>query len=81
MDGRFGAASAEWVLLWTSVVKRKLSQKAKLSIYHNLHYDPHLWKMQAAGMSFLHMSAGLSDRVRSLIIRGELRVETLLLRF
>ncbi|TWW74408.1 hypothetical protein D4764_14G0004110 [Takifugu flavidus] len=78
----------------SSMVKRELSQKAKLSIYRSifvptLTYGHELWVMtertrsrvQAAKMSFLHRVAGLSlrDRVRSSVIREELGVEPLLL--
>ncbi len=77
------------------MVKRELSQKAKLSIYWSifvptLSYGHELWvvtertrsQVQAAEMSFLCRVAGLShrDRVRSLVIREELGVEPLLLR-
>ncbi|TWW61049.1 hypothetical protein D4764_05G0011390 [Takifugu flavidus] len=77
------------------VVKRELSQKAKLSIYRSifvttLTYGHELWVMtertrsrvQAAGISFLCRVAGLSlrDRVRSSAIQEELGVEPLLLR-
>ncbi|TWW73458.1 hypothetical protein D4764_15G0008520 [Takifugu flavidus] len=77
------------------VVKRELSQKAKLSIYRSifvstLTYGHELWVMtertrswvRAAEMSFLRRVAGLSlrDRVRSSAIQEELGVEPLLLR-
>ncbi|KAK0133573.1 putative uncharacterized transposon-derived protein F52C9.6 [Merluccius polli] len=77
------------------VVKRELSRKAKLSIYQSifvpaLTYGHELWvvtertrsRVQAAEMSFLRRVAGLSlsDWVRSLVIREELRVDPLLLR-
>ncbi|TWW73461.1 hypothetical protein D4764_15G0008550 [Takifugu flavidus] len=92
-----GAASAVmWTLHRSVVVKRELSQKAKLSIYRSifvptLTYGHELWVMtertrswvQAAEMSFLRRVAGLSlrDRVRSSAIQEELGVEPLLLRF
>ncbi|TWW81747.1 hypothetical protein D4764_01G0015620 [Takifugu flavidus] len=77
------------------VVKRELSQKAKLSIYRSifvptLTYGHELWVMtertrsrvQATEMSFLRRVAGLSlrDRVRSSAIREGLGVEPLLFR-
>ena len=77
------------------VVKRELSQKAKLSVYRSifvptLTYSHELWvvtertrsRVQAAEMSFLRRVAGLSlrDRVRSSVIRERLGVEPLLLR-
>ncbi|TWW61027.1 hypothetical protein D4764_05G0011170 [Takifugu flavidus] len=77
------------------VVKRELSQKAKLSIYRSifvptLTYGHELWVMterrrsrvQAAEMSILRRVSGLSlrDRVRSSAIWEELGVEPLLLR-
>ncbi|TWW69469.1 hypothetical protein D4764_18G0002750 [Takifugu flavidus] len=96
IDRRIGVASAVLRTLHRSiVVKRELSQKAKLSIYQSifvptLTYGHELWVMtertrsrvQAAEMSFLHRVAGLSlrDRVRSSAIREELGVESLLLR-
>ncbi|TWW73493.1 hypothetical protein D4764_15G0008870 [Takifugu flavidus] len=96
IDRRIGAASAVMrTLHWSVVVKRELSQKAKLSIYRSifiptLTYGHELWVMtertrsrvQAAKMSFLRRVAGLSlrDRVRSSAIREELAVEPLLLR-
>ncbi|TWW55949.1 hypothetical protein D4764_09G0009990 [Takifugu flavidus] len=92
---RIGAASAVmWTLHRSVVVKRELSQKAKLSIYRSilvptLTYCHKLWVMtertrsrvQAAEMSFLRRVAGLSlrDRARSSAIREELGVEPLLL--
>ncbi|TWW68301.1 hypothetical protein D4764_19G0000990, partial [Takifugu flavidus] len=84
-----------WTLHRSVVVKRELSQKAKLSIYRSifvptLTYGHEFWVMtertrsrvQAAEMSFLRRVAGLSlrDRVRSSAIREELGVEPLLLR-
>ncbi|KAK0144601.1 putative uncharacterized transposon-derived protein F52C9.6 [Merluccius polli] len=84
IDRRIDAASA-----------RELSRKAKLSIYQSifvpaLTYGHELWvvtertrsRVQAAEMSFLRRVAGLSlrDRVRSSVIREELRVDPLLLR-
>ncbi|XP_054621698.1 uncharacterized protein vopp1b isoform X1 [Dunckerocampus dactyliophorus] len=96
IDKRIGAASAVMQTLHRSVVvKRELSQKAKLSIYWSIYvptltYGHELWVMtertrsrvQAAEMSFLRRVAGLSlrDRVRSTVIRERLRVEPLLLR-
>ncbi|TWW67270.1 hypothetical protein D4764_02G0003110 [Takifugu flavidus] len=96
IDRRIGAASAVMRTLHRSVVvKRELSQKAKLSIYRSifvptLTYGHELWVMtertrsrvQVAEMSFLRRVAGLSlrDRVRSSAIREELGVEPLLLR-
>ncbi|PWA15004.1 hypothetical protein CCH79_00008845, partial [Gambusia affinis] len=95
INRRIGAASAVKRALYRSVVvKRELSQKAKLSIYRSI-YDPpliyghELWVMtektrsriQAAEMGFLRRVAGLflRDRVRSSDIREGLRVEPLLL--
>ncbi|TWW80182.1 hypothetical protein D4764_10G0012120 [Takifugu flavidus] len=96
VDRRIGAASAVMrTLHWSVVMKRKLSQKAKLSIYQSifvptLTYGHELWVMtkrtrsrvQAVEMSFLRRVAGLSlrDRVRISAIREELGVEPLLLR-
>ncbi|PWA23723.1 hypothetical protein CCH79_00006096 [Gambusia affinis] len=95
IDRRIGAASAVKRALYRSVVvKRELSQKAKLSIYRSIYvptliYGPELWVMtertrsriQAAEMGFLRRVAGLSlrERVRSSVIREGLRVEPLLL--
>ncbi|KAM4590384.1 uncharacterized protein V3H82_004354 [Fundulus diaphanus] len=95
IDRRIGAASAVKRALYRSVVvKRELSQKAKLSIYRSIYvptliYGHELWvvtertrsRIQAAEMSFLRSVSGLSlrDRVRSSVIRGGLRVEPLLL--
>ncbi|KAM4534591.1 uncharacterized protein V3H82_024506 [Fundulus diaphanus] len=95
IDRRIGAASAVKRALYRSVVvKRELSQKAKLSIYPSIYvptliYGHELWVVtertrswiQAAEMSFLRSVSGLSlrDRVRSSVIRGGLRVEPLLL--
>uniref|UniRef100_A0A3B5Q8Y2 Reverse transcriptase domain-containing protein n=1 Tax=Xiphophorus maculatus TaxID=8083 RepID=A0A3B5Q8Y2_XIPMA len=95
IDRRIGAASAVKRALYRSVVvKRELSQKAKLSIYRSIYvptliYGHELWVMtertrsriQAAEMGFLRRVAGLSlrDRVRSSVIREGLRVEPLLL--
>ena len=77
------------------VVKRELSQKARLSIYQlifvpTLTYGHELWvvierprsRVQVAEMSFLRRVAGLPfrDRVRSSVIREELGVDPLLLR-
>jgi len=95
IDRRIGAASAVKRALYRSVVvKRELSQKAKLSIYRSIYvptliYGHELWVMtertrsriQAAEMGFLRRVAGLSlrDRVRSSVIREGLGVEPLLL--
>ena len=95
IDRRIGAVSAVTQTLHGSVVvKRELSRKAKLLIYQSifiptLTYGHELWvvtertrsRVQAAEMSFLCRVAGLSfrDRVRSLVIREELRVDPLLL--
>ena len=94
-DRQIGAASAVMRALNLSiVVKKELSQKARLSIYRSIYvptltYGHELWVMtertrsriQAAEMSFLRRVAGLSlrDRVRSSDIRERLRVEPLLL--
>ncbi|XP_061618152.1 uncharacterized protein LOC133471975 [Phyllopteryx taeniolatus] len=96
IDRRIGAASAVMRTLYRSVVvKKELSRKAKLSIYRSifvptLTYGHELWvvtertrcRIQAAEMSFLRRVSGLSlrDRVRSSVIREDLRVEPLLLR-
>ncbi|XP_049595828.1 leucine-rich repeat-containing protein 57 isoform X1 [Syngnathus scovelli] len=95
IDRRIGAASAVMRTLYRSVVvKRELSQKAKLSIYRSIYaptltYGHELWvvtertrsRIQAAEMSFLRRMSGLSlrDRVRSSVIRERLGVESLLL--
>uniref|UniRef100_A0A3B5Q4K1 Reverse transcriptase domain-containing protein n=1 Tax=Xiphophorus maculatus TaxID=8083 RepID=A0A3B5Q4K1_XIPMA len=95
INRRIGAASAVKRALYRSVVvKKELSQKAKLSIYRSIYvptliYSHELWVMtertrsriQAAEMGFLRRVAGLSlrDRVRSSVIREGLRVEPLLL--
>uniref|UniRef100_A0A8C6NIQ5 Reverse transcriptase domain-containing protein n=1 Tax=Nothobranchius furzeri TaxID=105023 RepID=A0A8C6NIQ5_NOTFU len=95
IDGRIGAASAVMRALYRSVVvKRELSQKAKLLIYRSifvptLTYGHELWvvtertrsQIQAAEMSFLRRVAGLSlrDRVRSSVIQEGLGVDPLLL--
>ncbi|PWA21171.1 hypothetical protein CCH79_00009483 [Gambusia affinis] len=95
LDRWIGAASAVKRALYRSVVvKRELSQKAKLSIYRSIYvptliYGHELWimtertrsRIQAAEMGFLRRVAGLSlrDRVRSSVIREGLRVEPLLL--
>ena len=78
-----------------SVVKKELSQKAKLSIYRSIYvptltYGHELWvvtkrtrsRIQAAEMGFLRRVSGLSlrDRVRSSVIQEGLGVEPLLLR-
>ncbi|TWW74379.1 hypothetical protein D4764_14G0003810 [Takifugu flavidus] len=96
IDRRIGASSAVIRTLNRSVVvKRELSQKAKLSIYRSifvptLTYGHELWVMtertrsrvQVAEMSFLRRVAGLSlrDRVRSSAICEEHELEPLLLR-
>ncbi|XP_061892442.1 uncharacterized protein LOC133642332 [Entelurus aequoreus] len=95
IDRRIGAASSVMRTLYRSVVvKKELSRKAKLSIYRSIYvpiltYGHELWVMtertrsrvQAAEMSFLRRVAGLSlrDRVRSSVIRKELKVKPLLL--
>ncbi len=95
IDRRIGAASTVmWVLYWTVVVKRELSQKAKLLIYQSIYvptltYGHEFWVMtermrlriQAAEMSFLCRVVGLSlrDRDRSSDTGRELGVEPLLL--
>ena len=94
-DQRVGAVGVVLHALCRKVVmKRELSQKAKLSIYwsvfvHTLTYGHELWVMtermrsqvQAAKISFLHMMGGVSlrDRVRSSAIQEGLGVEPLLL--
>uniref|UniRef100_A0A3B3QX38 Reverse transcriptase domain-containing protein n=1 Tax=Paramormyrops kingsleyae TaxID=1676925 RepID=A0A3B3QX38_9TELE len=96
INRQIGAASAVMRVLHRPVmVKKELSQKAKLSIYQSIYgptltYGHKLWvviermrsQVQAAKMSFLHRVAGLSlrDRVRSSFIQDGLRVEPLLLR-
>jgi len=96
MDRWIGAVSAVMRTLYLSVVvKRELSQKAKLSIYRSIYvptltYGHKLWvviermrsRIQVAEMSFLRRVAGLNlrDRVRSSDIWRELGVEPLLLR-
>ncbi|KAK3565397.1 hypothetical protein QTP86_007934 [Hemibagrus guttatus] len=95
IDRRIGAAAAVMRSMYRSVVvKKELSQKAKLSIYQSIYvptltYGHELWVMtervrsriQAAEMSFLCRVAGrsLRDRVRSSVTREELGVEPLLL--
>ena len=95
INRRISAASAVVVTLYRSVVvKRELSQKARLTVYRSifvptLTYGHELWvvtermrsRIQAAEMSFLRRVAGLSlrDRVRSSVILERLRVEPLLL--
>uniref|UniRef100_A0A8C6Q2D3 Reverse transcriptase domain-containing protein n=1 Tax=Nothobranchius furzeri TaxID=105023 RepID=A0A8C6Q2D3_NOTFU len=85
INRRIGSVSAVMRTLNRSVVvKRELSQKARLSIYRSIYvpiltYGHELWVMtertrlriQAAEMSFLRRVAGLSlkDRVRSSDIR------------
>ncbi|KAK0152442.1 putative uncharacterized transposon-derived protein F52C9.6 [Merluccius polli] len=97
IDRRIGVASAVMRTLHGSVaVKRELSQKAKLSIYQSIFVPAltcghELWvvtertrsRVQAAKMNFLRRVAGLSlrDRVRSSVIREELGVDPLLLRY
>ncbi|KAI3373073.1 hypothetical protein L3Q82_006342 [Scortum barcoo] len=57
MDRRIGAASAVLrTLIRSVVVKRELSQKAKLSIY---------WSIYVPTLTYGHESSGLRDRVRS----------------
>ncbi|KAK3517255.1 hypothetical protein QTP70_001470 [Hemibagrus guttatus] len=95
IDRRIGAAAIVMRSMYQSVVvKKELSQKAKLSIYQSIYvptltYGHELWVMtervrsriQAAEMSFLCRVAGRSfrDRVRSSVTREELGVEPLLL--
>ena len=76
IDRRISAVAAVMLLLYQSVVvKRELSQKAKLSIYRSIYvptpnYGHELWVMtkrirsqiQAAIISFLHKVAGCSLR-------------------
>ncbi|KAF7644351.1 hypothetical protein LDENG_00223640 [Lucifuga dentata] len=96
IDRRIGAASEVLrKLYWTVMVKRELSQKARLSIYQSVYipiltYGHELWvtieritsQIQAAEMRFLCRVSGLilRDRVRNSDIREGLRVERLLLR-
>ncbi|XP_061624942.1 netrin-G2 isoform X6 [Phyllopteryx taeniolatus] len=95
IDRRIVAASAVMRTLYRSVVEKKeLSRKAKLSIYRSIYvptltYGQELWvvtertrsRIQAAERSFLRRVSGLSlrERVRSSVIREDLRVEPLLL--
>ncbi|KAK3568661.1 hypothetical protein QTP86_011459 [Hemibagrus guttatus] len=93
IDRRIGAAAAVMRSMYRSVVvKKELSQKAKLSIYQSIYVPTltyELWVMtervrsriQAAEMSFLCRVAGrsLRDRVRSSVTWEELGVEPLLL--
>ena len=95
VDRPISAASAVMRTLYrTVVVKKELSQKAKLSIYQlvyvpTLTYGHKLWvvtermrsRIQAAEMNLLWRVSGLSlrDRMRSSDIWGKLRVEPLLL--
>ncbi|KAK3531087.1 hypothetical protein QTP70_010370 [Hemibagrus guttatus] len=95
IDRRISAAAAVMRSMYRSVVvKKELSQKAKLSIYQSIYvptltYGHELWVMtkrvrsqiQAAEMSFRRRVAGqsLRDRVRSSVTREELGVEPLLL--
>ncbi|KAK3546902.1 hypothetical protein QTP86_003774 [Hemibagrus guttatus] len=88
IDRWIGAAAAVMRSMYRSVVvKKELSQKAKLSIYQSIYvptltYGHELWVMtEAAEMSFLRRLAGrsLRDRVRSFVTQEELRVEPLLL--
>ena len=77
-------------LKWSVVVKRELSQKAKLSIYRPIYvptltYGHELWvvikkvrsRTQVAEISFLRRVAGLSltDRVRSSDIQERMKEE------
>ncbi|KAK3517712.1 hypothetical protein QTP70_016085 [Hemibagrus guttatus] len=94
IDRRIGAAAAVMRSMYRSVVvKKELSQKAKLSIYQSIYvptltYGHELWVMtervrcriQVAEMSFLRRVAGrsLRDRVRSSVTQKELGVEPLL---
>ncbi|KAK3530762.1 hypothetical protein QTP70_000798 [Hemibagrus guttatus] len=76
IDRRTGAAAAVmWSMYRSVVVKKELSQKAKLLIYQSIYvptltYDPELMterirsQIQAAEMSFLHRVAGCSLRDR-----------------
>jgi len=94
MDRRIGALSAViTALLWSVVVKKELSRKAKLSIYRSI-FAPIVTyghkicivtertrsQIQTAEIGFLQRVAGLSLRgsVRSSAIRRELGVEPLL---
>uniref|UniRef100_A0A8C6PHS8 Reverse transcriptase domain-containing protein n=1 Tax=Nothobranchius furzeri TaxID=105023 RepID=A0A8C6PHS8_NOTFU len=95
IDRRIGAASAVMQVLYRSaVMKRELSQKAKLSIYQSVYvptltYCHELWvvtertrsRIQVAEISFLRRMVGLSlgDRVRSSVIQEGLGVDPLLL--
>ncbi|KAF7644066.1 hypothetical protein LDENG_00228770, partial [Lucifuga dentata] len=95
IDRRIGAASEVLQMLHrTIVVKRELSQKARLSIYQSIYvliltYGYELWVVtkrtrswiQAEEMRFLRRVSGLTlrDRVRSSDIQEGLRVEPLLL--
>ncbi|KAK3506093.1 hypothetical protein QTP70_018234, partial [Hemibagrus guttatus] len=95
IDRRISAVAAVMrFMYWSVVVKKELSQKAKLSIYQSIYvptltYGHELWVMtkrvrsriQAAKMSFLRRVAGrfLRDRVRSSVTREELGVEPLFL--
>ncbi|KAK3558133.1 hypothetical protein QTP86_009867 [Hemibagrus guttatus] len=84
IDRRTGAAAAVMRSMYRSVVvKKELSQKAKLSIYQSIYvptltYGHELW---VAEMSFLRrvVRHSLRDRVRSSVTWEELRVEPLLL--
>ncbi|KAK3537395.1 hypothetical protein QTP70_008853 [Hemibagrus guttatus] len=95
IDRRIGAVAAVMQSMYRSVVvKKELSQKAKLSIYQAIYvptltYGHELWviterirsRIQAAKMTFLRRVAGrsLRDRVRSSVTQEELGVEPLLL--
>jgi len=95
-DHQIGVASAVMQTLHRPVVvKKELSQKAKLLIYRSIYvptltYGHKLWVVtertrlwiQAAEMGFLRKVSGLSlrDRVRSSVIQEGLGVEPLLLR-
>jgi len=76
IDRQIGAASAVlWALHRPVVVKKELSQKAKLSIYRSIYvptltYGHELWvvnertrpRIQTAEMGFLHRVSGFSLR-------------------
>ncbi|KAK3549885.1 hypothetical protein QTP86_015499 [Hemibagrus guttatus] len=95
IDRRIGAVAAVMRSMYRSVVvKKELSQKAKLSIYQSIYvltltYGHELWVMtervrsriQTAEMSFLRRVAGrsLRDRVRSSVTQEDLGVEPMLL--
>ncbi|XP_061769787.1 uncharacterized protein LOC133560831 [Nerophis ophidion] len=90
INRRIGAVSSEMRTLYPSVVVKK----AKLAIYRSIYvpiltYGHELWVMtertrsqvQVAEMSFLHRVSELSlrDRVKSSVLREELKVRPLLL--